>query len=679
MKHLITATAVLALFTLGCDDGEPSTSAGNPFEPVGGATTPPDGENADDFPDTLEIVVDAPGDGDFVTARPEVFGRVVGFGDRVPQVKVNDVDAEMEGAEFTASLRLEAGVQTIVVRAAGASVRLQVTVDDAPPVIDITHPQRATHTTDAQLPLTFRVTEDLALNTIIANGLDHSSSNAPDFNQQVVLNHGLNIVHVTATDEAGNTSKEAVSVLSGDLRDPDAPIESALRAHIGERAFDTFGRVAADFMADLDLVALAPPFEMGVFDVTVLEVDYRVPASFDFVPRDDGLEVAVVLRDLRVAVDLALTENTVYRVTVAAGRVEVNALLNPRAIGGALDLSVASLEVELFDFGFGFGDDPELEEDPDVGQGLLEDVMGEVMETLMDQQLPGLVGQALGFLEQPLDIGLIGAMLRLHLRPNVVLVTRRGLSARIDVTVELLNPAVGEPSVAGYLGRDPFWDGVPSSENLAFAVEDDLINCVLYQVWRSGVLFPTVDGPLLRSTGDSNLQVLNNFLGRLVGLARPEVDRMAPRLIETELPLPIVAAVAKGRDGVAMRMGIGDLAVTVRSDDAEQRAQLHGAMSMIMEGQIAIDVQRGDLKLDFEVGDIESAFDIIDDDLRGKLEVKLESNAAEMLEVMAPVVTSLVNEFELPTIPFVRFDRVDLDAGGPDGEFLVVDVTVSEP
>lgn len=664
----------LALAFLGCDDDSSSTDP----DPVDMGVQPV----ADMAPPAnLGLEVLTPTEGAFVTRRVEVTGRVTGVGPgQVPAVQVNGTDAEVTGIDFVAAVTLEAGPQTIVVTAGSAEARVEVTVDDEPPRIDIHAPIRGRYISDGQTNLVFDVTDDLGLATLTLNGRDLDTGRAPNFEERnQSLAEGLNILQLEAADIAGNASREHVAALHGPLRNADEPVESAIRAHIGTEGLAQIGRVAAGLLDEQNFAELLPDlFESGGFQIQVSEINYRRPAEIELTPMAQELHARITLHEFTVQVSLAIGGRDAYDVGVGAGRIEVNATILPRVDDdGQLVIDVEMPQVDFFDLDFRFGGVPEFEDDPDLGQNLLEEILGDTLSVIVEDQIPDLLASALSALDDPIDLELLGAMLQLQLRPNVVVVSQNGLSIRIDVTVALLNPPTEEPPVEGYVGRVSDWDGVPQTDEFGLAVDDDLINALLYQIWRSGALFPVIDQAAVEESG-STLRFVTAFFGSLVSTARPEVPRNAALRVATRLPLPIVATVKKGGGGVGLEVGIGDLALDITTDDADQTPLLMGSTSMRITGELGVLTEDGALKLALNITETVSAFDVLDEDLRGRIEAQIEGQIGDLLEVLGPTVADLVGGFELPSLMGITLADVVVDSGGPDGDFIFILASLEE-
>lgn len=659
------AWLALALALVGCDDESSSVEGPEPDMKV---------IEADMGVIEVGLEVLSPTPGAFVVRRFDVTGRVTGVGaGQVPPVKVNGEDAELTGFDFLATITLPVGAQTIVVTAGSATVEVEVMVDGEPPRIDITYPPRGTYIEPGQTDMRFTVTDDLGLATLTLDERDIDTGLAPDFELRgLPLREGLNILQLEAYDIAGNPSREHVSALHGNLRDADEPVASAIRAHIGTEGLDQIGRVASGLLDAQDLSMLVPMLpEAGGFAIEISSIGYRHPSRITLTPMPGELHAQIVLEAFAVQLALSIGGRPAYEVGAGAGRIEVNTVITPRVVDGQLVIEVVMLDIDFFDLDFAFGDVPDFEENPEEGQNLLEEILSDTLTVVVEDQIPELLGSALGALDAPIDLELLGAMLQLQLRPNVAVVSERGLSIRIDVTVALLNPPAQEPAIAGYIGRESVWDGVPDTDQFGLAVDDDLLNALLYQIWRAGVLFPVIDQASIEEAG-STLLFVSAFFGTLVSDARPEVPRNAPLRVVTELPLPIVARVKKGGAGVGLEIGIGDLMLRISTDDADRRPLLNGATSLVLAGELGVNSVDDALKLALNITDLKTAFDVTDEDLRGNIENAIERQIADLLGVIGPTISDLVGGFELPSLQGVTLTDISVDAGGPDGDFIVI-------
>ena len=168
------------------------------------------------------------------------------------------------------------------------------------------------------------------------------------------------------------------------------------------------------------------------------------------------------------------------------------------------------------------------------------------------------------------------------------------------------------------------------------------------------------------------LRFVSAFFGSLVGTARPDVPRNAPLRVETELPLPLVVTVRKGGAGVGLEIGAGDVAIDIRTDDADRRQLMLASTSIVAVGELGAVTMDDMVSLALEVTEMRSAFDVVDEDLRGRIENQIEGQTTALLEVMGQTIEEVVGEIELPALAGIRLTNVVVDAGGPDGDFIII-------
>jgi hypothetical protein len=676
MRHAVPLTALL--FALAaCDDGGSTKPGTDPTDaqPGPGADAGPQADAAPRVDPALAIT--APLDGAFVrTRRVEVTGTVTG----ATAVTVNGAAARVTGGDWTITLELEPGEHTLTAAVDGLEVAISITVDPVPPRIDITAPARGTHTEADSVDLAFTITDDYALSEVTRNGLAADSGQAPDFLLQGVrLEHGLNLQRLEARDQAGNLAREHVAVLSGALTPPDMPIASALRVKLGTNALDAVGRLGLRLLAEQDLSGLlgdGEPISAGPFTVGIGDLTYG-NAALTLTPEPQVLKVSLVLEQVVVSVSLQSGMREANLINIGAARITVDIDVTARAVDGMLDVQLGDPIIRFEGLELALGDVPGFENDPEGEQSLLETLLGVVAEEAVKRFVPDLVDGLLGALDDPIDLELLGAQLRLVLRPNAVVIAADGIKVRVDAGIELLNPPAEAPALAGYVGTPNTWDGVPETDDVGIAVDDDVLNLLLYQIWRAGVLFPTLDRALVEETG-SALRLVTGFLGTLIGRQYPDIGPETPLKVDTELPLPIHVAITKS-DGAGLKLGIGDMVLDVRTDDGNDRALLAGSASIIFSGTLnASQNDEGELGLDLNVTGTEAAFDVTTEALRGEVEQSVEQPIIDLVDSLGATLPGLLRGFTLPSFDLFTLGNIRVGTAGPQENFLTVIAEIVE-
>ncbi|MEZ4471242.1 MAG: hypothetical protein R3F60_10655 [bacterium] len=660
-----------------CDDG--TSSGTGPRDGVEDAGPDARAPEPDAAVVEQSVQITTPADGAVIPAGfVNVEGTVAG---PVRAVTVNDREAAVNGGQFTVRLQLESGSHELVARAGTAEHRVRITVDATPPRIDITSPGRATYLAEGQTDLEFTITDDAGLAEVLFDGdLSVDPGLGPDFLLAgLPLQVGWNLLRLEAFDTAGNQANEHVSVLHGATADPAVAVPAALRLHIGPAGIDSLEAVALDFLARQDLASFVPNpvFEGGPFSAALTDITYRDPPILEFTPTAGRLLVRARLEELVLTLGLTVLDDEVYQVGAGAAAIEVTGAIVPRVEDGQLIVRLEDLALVFTDLQVQAGGVPRFENNPEEGQALIEEIAGQVVTLVAERLLPNLVGNLLGRLDDPINLDLLGARLQLTLVPDVVVVSERGLSARVSMGVALENPAPGAPALDGYIATRAQWDGVPDTDAVGIAVDDDLINLLLYQVWRAGVLFPRLD-----RDSDLGMQagLVSSLLGSLVRRTNPDLDPETPIAIGTSLPLPPVVRVQKEAGAVGVVLGVGDMVVDVDTDDPAALNLLDGAASLELTASVGVTAgDAGTLALDLEVIDTVAAFDVTTPALRGPDENSVEVPLNNLLGRLGVILPGLLRDVPIPALDFVTFTDLRVDTVGPDGTFIGIFGDVAPP
>lgn len=669
----------LAMGLWACDDSgsnaDPRTGGDMGVGGMGGQGGMGGGGGGADMrmPIPAMIAITSPSNGDVV---PGPFVDVTGtYTGPESAVTVNGESATLEGDTFTVRVLLDGGEQTIIASGGGAEARITVQVDAQPPRIDIESPIRGTWTEDAQLDFLFTVTDDAGLARVTFDGdREIDTGLGPDFAiNGLPLLQGLNILRLEAFDIPGNFAKEHVSILQGPLQDADVNIPGALRLHVGTAGIDSLEQVAIRLLGEQDLTALLPNplFEEGPFRAEISEITYAEPPIFELTPTAGELAVEIRLEELVMVMSLQIGQDEVYQIGAGAAAVTVTGTVTPRVRDGQIYIPLDDLEVVFTDLQVRPGDVPRFEENPEEGQSLIEQIAGDTVQVLAERYIPQLLDDLLGRIDEPIDFSVLGADLEVRLVPDVIVVSERGLSIRVDAGVVFLGEQPPGASLPGYVGTRTPWDGVPDTDAFGIAIDDDLLNLVLFQIWRTGVLLPRIDGA---SELGGQAALVTNLLGNLVRRAYPDLDVNTPIALETTLPLPPVVKVQKAADAVGLQIGIGDMDLNIVTDNAASMNLVHGAASLQINAALGVtqDAESGAIMLDLQPGETIGLFDVIDEALRGAAENEMETPVNNILGVAGNIVPSLLSDLEIPSLDFVTFTNLRADVSGPDGTFITI-------
>lgn len=673
---------------VGCDDDQPAGAEEVDARASGpggaGGEGGMGGAGGDMAVDEAAVAITSPEDGAaFNVERITVSGTATG----TSTVDINGQTANVTDGTWTAQVNLAEGTQTLTASVGGAEDVTQVIIDLTPPIVRIAGPAAGTWAEADTTTVTFAVQEDgSGLDEVTRGALPLDLDTAPDFELvNLVLERGLNLIRLGATDKATNSTVEHVAVQSGAQRDPDETINGALRLQVGPDGLRTLGDLAVGLLADRNLADLVPnPLVGGPVPLSLLAISYG-DLSVSFEPGPAELILHASLSEVVVRVGIGgngTPENPPFPVTVAAERIDVTGVLQPSVANGMLVANVPEerIEVALVNLVFSLEGAPDFGDNPADEQSLLEQIISDGLALAIGRLVPQALQDVLGVLDDPIDLAVLGAGLQLRLTPEVVVVNQQGVAVRVGVNVDLSTPAAPPSDVPGYLTTPTNWNGVPETAGIALAVDDDLLNAVLYRIWEAGVLLPTIDAAFLADAGPE-LALVSNLLRTLARAADPSLPANAAVKLLSTLPLPVSVQVAKGaEDRVGLVIGLGGAHLTIATDDAESRVIVEGNASLKGDAKVGAQPDEdGRLSLDLDVGEFDTAFDISTDALRGKPEKAIETPMNTLLGAVGGILPSLLSNLSLPTIAGLEIRSVAADAVPAEPNFIQLVIDVAPP
>lgn len=628
-------------------------------------------------PSNFTVTLDEPVEGALLNSREVIVrGRLTGG---AASVDVNGTEVRpSDDGTFKITVELASGLQTITAKAGDATDVVRVTIDPHPPRLVVTHPPRGTYHLEAEVPLRFTATDESALSRVTYLDRDVPPSLGPDFELPIMLVDGLNLMRLSATDVAGNEARESVAVLHGPTREPEAPVDGAFRLRLGPRGLVALGRRAASLLDARDLSLLLPeaPLMFAGIEVTIADVRHARRSSLELTPDGDRLSVTLTLSEVAVDVDLKI--NGVHHpITAIADTLQVVGFIVPNVVDGRLETSLFDLSVELTNLQVDLVGLPEFGA-PGGPESAFEGALESVTQRLAGDLLPSAINEALGGIDTTLPVTLLGVALEIVVKPETIVVSPLGLSLRASGAVRLLNPPVGTASVPGPLGEPSGWDGVPETEDAAIAIDDDFVNLLVYQLYRSGELLPVLDSAFFaRNAGAGDL--LASLAASITGTAAPDLVAGTPVAMDLSAPLPPVIRVLPALSGAGLSVGLGDVAVHVRTDNAARQTLVDCAVSLLLEGEASVvpaveNVSASHIGVELSRNNV--AFDVTTDTLRGEVEAKIEAPIVAVLDSLSSVLPQILAGIPLPAFDALPLSDFSLGVAGPEGDFLRIEGTV---
>jgi hypothetical protein len=481
------------------------------------------------------------------------------------------------------------------------------------------------------------------LERVNVNGVEARPDRDGRFSTEVVLERGINVVEASGTDGHGDTRFVRHGVLAGDFGDPGTEITDAVRLRVNQGGLD----VAMDTVAGmLDAGELGPTVmsgnpvyqdSYGVWgwdavniraDVTELWFDQpTLTADPETGYLDIGAQIPNVWVKVVASGDVVGWDFSVD-VWVWASRADLTAWATVDAQAGKLKADLRDASVTLVGFGYDTSLLPgEVEQYilVDAVRGYLE---GKLAETL-EAKVPPMLDETLAGLELSFDTTVMDREVHVAAEIAEAGIDDRGIE--IDANLDVSIPGKGDKTYTGYLLAGEGRPEADENADIGLALSDDLLNRLLFEVWRAGVLDMTL------STEDGSLQPI-----MLAPLHATEGS------IEIASMLPPVIVEKEGR----LQAQLGELEVVIRTPGGEMGEYLKASVAAFVE--LELTVENGVLKLD--LGTPELSVTVRESDWGASNET-----TTNLLEEMLPIDTFMLLlgdiEFPLPTLGTVSIAK----------------------
>lgn len=419
--------------------------------------------------------------------------------------------------------------------------------------------------------------------SVTVAGSPATMTEAGGFTAPITLTRGINLIEASAVDLRGDTLFVRHGVLAGEFGEPDGAVEDAVTVRVNQAGLDKVCELAAS-MIDDSLVAKALPTLNPVMDEELLGITFLVNLdSLTFsapriaiTPSPSTVRLTATLPDVNVAAtvyaDAGWLGATDFGLGMTASEAVIDADVILAAADGEIGVTLTSTDVALNDFAYTLSFVPDWLTD----FAFVDTVRGQVESLLVDQitsMVPPLLDETLAGLDPSFSTDLMGRTVDLAFSFAEIEPDDDGLALTLDLDVDF--PSSGDHTYAGYLTA-PY--GVPEVDrraDLAAAISDNLLNLVLFEAWRSGIL------ELTMSTADGSLDplLLTDF-------------KASEGTISTWASLPPVIVEKEG--GLVAQ--VGELLVTVETPDGELGHHL--VVAIAGEVPVELAIRDGELVLD---------------------------------------------------------------------------------
>lgn len=506
------------------------------------------------------------------------------------------------------------------------------------------------------------------LSQVTANSADASLSDA-SWSSDTTLQRGVNVLNAEGMGTNGDVVFERGAVLAGTFGDPVPPIKEALIARLNE---DGLNQVLgyAENLLDLsaltsDLSALNPIVD-DTLEIWGLDlVDYVVnlnEITFDdpiirVDPKDGYLYVEVEVPHLYVDT-VATSDVWGYEFDVGVTLEAVNVLVDAEVFidveSGQLVVEVGDSAIDLVGFSYSTSVLPSWLEDyllVDTIKGFIEDTFLEQLTTLVPEVLAGVLED----LPLSFELDLLGNPLTLEGFLADAFVDEDGIQLSADMSVSM--PASSGQDYAGYLSTDSLSaPQLSKTSPMSASMSDDMINRLLFEVWRAGVMELEV------GSDDPTMGV---YIGLMLELLNADEGAIG---ISAGLP-----PVAVERDGV-FEVQAGELGITLLTPGGGLGESLTMNMAMFMALELGI----ADNCLELGLGEPELALMVRESDWGASNEA-----TTVLMEEMLPIdtllgaVDLLLGEGFCDLLPVegITLDQVTMERD-PNGGHMLMEITV---
>ncbi|MEQ1500821.1 MAG: hypothetical protein ABMB14_01255 [Myxococcota bacterium] len=467
--------------------------------------------------------------------------------------------------------------------------------------------------------------EVVALSDLTLNGVPVTVTGERTWEAEVELPRGITTFELAGTDNRGDRVYLRQSVLAGDF----APAKGALPASVGIRlnqgGLDAASGFAADLLDPAGISALLPSLNpvyedsYGLFGLDAVTIAADISAlAFDppeiaLDPGAGALAIEIVLPNLDVTVPVsgeAIGIDFDEELSVSASEVVVSGFLEVATTrDGGLSASLVDPEVALHDFSF----DTSILPGPVEGLVLSDALQGVLEDLLVDQiaaLVPPLLDDQLASLAIAFDTELLGQEMSFAASFDTVSIDRDGIQLVADLDLDLAGPF--PRSSVGYLVSGAPEPRPSTDPDLAVLLSDDVVNRLLHDTWRAGMLdlaLSTDDGsldgfvlaPFGSSTGSITMDaglppVLVQHgdqatleLGELTVTIDTPGGTQGNRLVVTAAgAIPLDVELTAG----ALTMGLGTPALSLMVRESDWGAT-NESLTDLLEHQLPIDVLLG--------------------------------------------------------------------------------------
>ncbi|MEC7242818.1 MAG: hypothetical protein VXW32_16410 [Myxococcota bacterium] len=554
-----------------------------------------------------------------------------------------------------------------------------VLIDSSGPDLEMDEQPRGNTTRDSGQTYSGSATDEYSgLESVVVNGTEAGVAEDGTWEAYVAYQFGLNVVETVATDGDGNPTTDIRSTLQGDFTPNGDPIDNGLMVRINEDGFDAVEDLASDFLDISTLAAQLPSPVYSNNSQSCINWWWGGSTCWDWYTINfyvGNLNVGSTTLDLNptAAGDLDTTAyiNSPYLDWSASGNVvgigysasgTINADwirlsmdLTPSITNSNLNVAVSNSLVDTQNFSFYldswiydvmsfFGVNIDA-----IIEGLLVDALADMAQ----DEVPGLVNEALEGLEIGETFSMGGIDFDLDAIPYSVAVDDKGLTLGLATwftAQQWVTPYSAGLGSLTYPYTPPSFT-TPNGE-MELGIGEDFLNQAFYAMWSGGLL---------------EMQLTDEDLGLDMDDLSLFMPGLSAMTVKTSGMLPPV--VVPGTGSGLLDLQIGDMELAIYDGEAIEdnlflRVYVHLIADMDLETSTANALVVG-------IGDMDIWFDLDYPNARSRYAGDTEAFLGELMPLLVPMLSDSLGEFPIPSLEGLSVGNISVGLDGPENGYVV--------
>lgn len=527
---------------------------------------------------------------------------------------------------------------------------------------EMTSPEAAAWTTAGSADVTGTAENVESVSVLLApdGTAAEATRTGKDWKAKATLVRGINVVEAQALDLHGDTQFRRHGVLAGDFGNPDDGVNDALAVRVNQSGLDKVGDMVADYMTPelvtTSATAMNPVYTdsygLWGWDAVTISADID-SVSFDrpqiqFEPTPGVLNLTATLPNLFV--DAQAYGDVVgidfdSDVTMSASSAVLTASVAVDIVDGDISVTLTDCSVVFNDFAYDTSLLP-----GDIEAYILVDTIRSTVEemlvTKINEMVPELLSSTLAGLDPSFSTDILGHTVDMAFGFADATIDRDGIALDLDVDVGM--DYTGSRTYAGYLSAPKVSPTVDTHADIAAGFSDNVLNMVLFQAWRAGVLDMSL------STYDGSLDAAMLILLKADEGTISTSASLPPVLVESAAGLP--------------QIQMSEMLVTIDTPGGDLGDHIVVAMSLWIEVEMVI--EGGELVL--SLGEPTIVMDVRESDWGASNE-----STTNLLSDALPidVILTLLGDISFP-LPSLYGITVESGAADRDASGYYTDATV---